>query len=78
MITNEWTKDKPNIPCVFVARSKHGKYKDNPEHYEYELVKALWIDDGNYLGYCDNYGDEQGDLTTDLIADEYLIIEILK
>ena len=67
-----WTKEKPDKPCVFITRDK---FKDK---YEY----AVWVirkldsmeDDKYYLGLLDGNGDEWGSLE-DLGAGEYLIID---
>ncbi len=66
-------KEKPNEPCVFICRTMiRGKWDYNL----YRIEKINSGDDTYYLGWMDNNGDEYGDLT-DLIADEYLIIEKL-
>lgn len=69
---NEWTKDKPQIPCVFICRNKfRGKWD-----YELFRIEKLDCDENSYyLGLLTIDGDEYGDLEEDLLADEYMIIE---
>lgn len=67
-----WTKTKPDFPCIFLARSqlRSGWWYDF-----YEIVKTDCADsDHYYLAWCDYDGEELDDLK-ELYAEEYLIIE---
>ena len=68
-----WTKERPDKPCVFVTRDKFG---DNEYDYAVWLIRKLdGIEDNEYyLGLLEGNGDEWGALE-DLEAGEYLIID---
>lgn len=67
-----WTKKKPDIPCVFVTRSK---YKDKWSYQIFKIKKTPSLEeDAYYLGWFTNDGDEYDGLKY-LTADEYLILE---
>jgi hypothetical protein len=70
-----WVEERPNKPCVFVARIKYPNI--NPRSY-YQLFKIIkFIDsEGSYLALTDMDGYEEMPLE-DLQADEYLILEEL-
>jgi len=69
----QWTKDKPDFPCVFIAKVKHKnwikyitftiKYEDNLEG------------EGQYLALFNDYDNEEP--LDELFADEYFVIEKL-
>ena len=73
---HQWTKNKPDFPCVVVSRTKQ-----HDGTYEYELHILDWVDamhaDEKYLGWMNTNGQELGDLESDLEADEYFVIEKL-
>ena len=65
-----WTKEVPNKPCVFLCRSK---YKGR---WSYSIFRIEWVycDEGSYLGWLTEDGEEWDDLA-ELVADEFLIAE---
>ena len=78
-VASGWQKERPTFPCVVLGRIKW----DRKENWEYSLWRFEMIDgndaDGykaQYLGWCNNDGEEYGDLA-DLKEDEFLIIEKL-
>ncbi|MCD4670870.1 MAG: hypothetical protein K8S14_10550 [Actinomycetia bacterium] len=67
----QWQKEKPNIPCIFVARGKD--YNDLEEYGVYRLKMEQDPDsDGMYLAFYNSLGEE--DCYEDFQAYEYLII----
>jgi len=65
-----WTKVKPDFPCLFLTRAKfHNRY-----NYSFYILEMLHTSEGSYLGWLNGDGEEYGDLA-DLYAEEYLVIE---
>lgn len=68
-----WTKEKPYEPCVFMTRVKDKRLGI----YDYNIWRLTKIDcgdDGEYLGWCTENGDEWDEYET-MNFDEYFIIE---
>jgi len=68
-----WQKEKPDYPCIFLARTK---YNGNYDYSLWFIEKTDSAENDNeyYLGIYDSDHEEWGDLA-ELTADEYFIIE---
>jgi len=71
-ILNFWTKEKPNIPCVFVTRS----WNNNLNLYDYNIWRLEKDASGSYLAWLTEQGDEWDDYSL-CNFDGYKIIEKL-
>ena len=71
----KWQKEKPNIPCIFIARDED---KNDQEAYGvYKLsIESDPDSDGTYLAFYDSLGCE--DCYEEFQAREYLIIHKFK
>ena len=64
----EWTKEKPNFPCLFISRSQRKLW------YEYAIWKITYNEEDGYNMLLDGEGYEWGALE-DLNEQEYMLIE---
>lgn len=64
----KWTKNKPDFPCVFVARFD--------DYYDVHRLENVQTSEGYYLAWLDNDGCEW-DSYDSLEADEYLVLKRL-
>lgn len=71
-ITEEWTTEKPNEPCVFITRV--WDYQLKIYHYDiWRLVKIESLESPAYLGWCTEDGEEWNDYSACNFS-EYKII----
>jgi len=68
----EWTKDKPDFPCLFITRDR--AVTGSEDYYLYAVYEIIWNDQDGYNMLVDGEGQEWEALE-DLRADEYMLIE---
>jgi hypothetical protein len=73
-VIGDWTKEKPNKPCVFITRN----WDKDLEIYNYGFWKLMTTDGGSlrppYLGWYTESGDEWDEHNICSFNDEYKII----
>ena len=71
----KWQKEKPNIPCVFMTKM----WNKSLGMFDYKIGRFEKIkdDDGWYLGWLTEDGDEWDDIDR-CNFDEYYVIEYFK